>query len=67
MRAGDELTDSQLPLFYYGDGETVDPMLRDRDANQKRIQRLERKEREATATDGLDRGVDDNEFGDSGE
>jgi len=47
--------------FYYGDGETVDPCLRDRGSYDKRISRLERT-RAAAETDGLDRSFD---YGDS--
>jgi len=55
---------SPLPQFFYGDGITPDPCLRDRDATAKRIQRLEA--RQASPSDGLDRSFDydDSDVGD---
>jgi len=62
-----EVVPSVVPpeTFYYGDGETVDPCLRERGFNAKRISRLERAS-QAAATDGLDRSFDydDSESGD---
>ena len=44
-----------LPQYFYGDGVTPDPMLRDRGFNAKRLQRLESRQQPTEATDGLDR------------